>query len=179
MQDLSPEDFTGTGFLPADSDVVAATLYLTSKANLTQRLEALSATDQQWVHRQSFTGESGQLAWLENGDALVGCNDKSDLSTLGSLPFNLPAGVYRLAEDAPPLALLGWGLGSYQFCRYKASDRDPAQLILPTAANAPELVHTVVATNLTRDLINTLLKTWLRLICRPKWRRWLKPLQQQ
>jgi leucyl aminopeptidase len=155
MQDLSPEDFTGTGFLPADSDVVAATLHLTTKAALAQRLDALSATDQQWANRQSFTGETGQVAWLENGDALVGCNEKWDLSTLGALPFSLPEGVYRLAEDAPLLALLGWGMGSYQFCRYKASDRDPAQLMLPNSANAHELVHTVTATNLTRDLINT------------------------
>ena len=155
MQDLSPEDFTGTGFLPADSDVVAATLHLTTKAALAQRLDALSAKDQQWANRQSFTGETGQVAWLENGDALVGCNEKWDLSTLGALPFSLPEGVYRLAEDAPLLALLGWGMGSYQFCRYKASDRDPAQLMLPNSANAHELVHTVTATNLTRDLINT------------------------
>ena len=155
MQDLTLDDFSGTGFLPWDPDGAAATLYLTSTETIDQRIGALSATDQHWVARQSFTGESEQLAWLENGDALVGYNGKTDLSTLGSLPFKLPEGVYRLAEDAPTLALLGWGLGSYQFCRYKTSDRGPAQLILPPSANAHELVHTVAATSLARDLINT------------------------
>lgn len=155
MQELNPEEFTGTGFLPADSDAIAATLHLTSKATLGQRIETLSPADQQWTERQSFTGESGQIAWLENGDVLVGSNDTTDLSTLGSLPFKLPEGVYRLAEDAPSLALLGWGLGSYEFTRYRASERKPAQLLLPASADAQELVHTVAATNLARDLINT------------------------
>ena len=51
--------------------------------------------------------------------------------------------------------LLGWGLGGYRFDRYKLADRMPAKLILPDSANASELVHTIKATNLSRDLINT------------------------
>ena len=46
-------------------------------------------------------------------------------------------------------------MGSYAFNRYKVAEREPAQLILPDSADAAELIHTVAATYLTRDLINT------------------------
>jgi leucyl aminopeptidase len=155
MQQLNPEEFHGTGLLPSSTTDAGPNLQLVTKDELPQRLQDLSDADQQWVARQGFTGASGQVAWLDNGDALIGFSGTYDLSTLGALPFKLPEGQYRLASEVPFLALLGWGLGSYQFSRYKASEREPALLILPDDADSVELIHTVTATNLTRDLINT------------------------
>ena len=155
MQNLTSEDFANSGLLPADSSAAATTLHLISGENLADFTNSLSATDQQWLTRQSFTAKAGQVAWLENGDGVLGKADADSLATLGHMPYTLPEGVYRLAEATTFIALLGWGLGSYSFNRYKAAERGPAQLILPESADAAELVNTVAATYLTRNLINT------------------------
>ena len=155
MPNLIPEDFTNAGYLPSNTDRPTPTLHLVSSDSLDAFRENLSDVDLQWLARQSFTGKANQVAWLGNGDGVIGSAGQDSLSTLGHLPFALPEGMYRLAGEASFLALLGWGLGSYQFTRYKAAERGPAQLILPQQADAAQLVNTVTATNLTRDLINT------------------------
>ncbi|NCF45914.1 MAG: leucyl aminopeptidase family protein [Proteobacteria bacterium] len=154
MQEI-PEDYLNSGLLPADSSEPAITLHLVSAQTLSAFQEQRSDADQAWLQRQSFTGKSGQIAWLENGDGVVGRSSDNDLSVLGHLPYGLPEGSYRLAEDVGFVALLGWGLGSYRFDRYKTADREPAKLVLPANADAAELLHTIASTNLTRDLINT------------------------
>jgi hypothetical protein len=131
MQNLTSADFANTGLLPADSSTPATTLQLINGEQLADFTNNLSATDQQWLTRQSFTAKAGQVAWLENGDGVLGKADADSLATLGHLPYTLPEGVYRLAETTTFIALLGWGLGSYSFNRYKAAEREPAQLILP------------------------------------------------
>ena len=134
MQNLTSADFANTGLLPADSSP-ATTLQLINSEQLAVFTNNLSATDQQWLKRQSFKAEAGQIAWLENGDGVLGRAEGDSLATLGHLPYTLPEGVYRLKESATFIALLGWGLGSYAFNRYKAAEREPAQLILPDSAD--------------------------------------------
>ncbi len=154
MQEIS-EDYLNSGLLPADSSEPATTLHLVSAQTLSAFREQLSDADQVWLQRQSFAGKAGQIAWLENGDGVVGQASDNDLSVLGHLPYALPEGSYRLANDVGFVALLGWGLGSYRFDRYKSAEREPAKLVLSANADATELLHTIAATNLTRDLINT------------------------
>ena len=155
MQELNADAYTSTGLLPSDSTDTAILLQVISSESLNDFVDGLNASDQQWLQRQSFTGKAGQVAWLENGQGVIGSTGEDSLSTLGHLPYLLPEGVYRLTDDASFIALLGWGLGSYRFDRYKQADRQPAQLILPDSADAAELVNTVAASNLARDLINT------------------------
>ena len=155
MQNLSLKDFADTGLLPAGTSTSATTLHLIESTEFASFHDSLSTSDQQWLKRQAFTGKSGQVAWLENGDGVIGAASEDSLATLGGLPYTLPEGVYRLSATTSFIALLGWGLGSYSFDRYKAASREPAQLILPDGSDAAELVNTVAATYLTRDLINT------------------------
>jgi leucyl aminopeptidase len=155
MQELNANAYASTGLLPSDSTDTAILLQVISSESLNDFVDGLNASDQQWLQRQSFTGKAGQVAWLENGQGVIGSTGADSLSTLGHLPYLLPEGVYRLTDDASFIALLGWGLGSYRFDRYKQADRQPAQLILPDSADAAELVNTVAASNLARDLINT------------------------
>jgi len=111
-----------------------------------------------WLQRQKFTAESGQIAWIEeSGSAVVvaGWDGKDNLSSLGHLPLLLPEGDYTLISDVTDLQLIGWGLGGYQFTRYKAPKRPPARLVLPQANDGDLVVNTTVAVALTRDLINT------------------------
>lgn len=155
MQELNPDDFADTALLPADTTITPTLLKIIRSETFDDFINELTPSDQQWLNRQSFAGKTGQIAWLENGQGIIGSSGEDSLSTLGHLPYQLPEGVYRLTDDASFIALLGWGLGGYRFDRYKLADRMPAKLILPDSANASELVHTIKATNLSRDLINT------------------------
>ena len=119
-----------------------------------------TAQAQSWLQRNQFSGEANQITWLPDDDGnpvqvAVGWNGNNDLATLGSLPFGLPMGVYRLTSTVTELQLLGWALGAYQFNRYKAPDRAPAQLLLGPGDNADRLTNAEAAITLTRDLINT------------------------
>jgi leucyl aminopeptidase len=73
----------------------------------------------------------------------------------------LPAGNYRVSPDSPvtidpALAMLGWGLGAYQFYRYLGTPRAPARLALDDAdAENTEAVALLQAATLVRDLVNT------------------------
>ncbi len=131
---------------------------LIKTADFADWLEAQPAANQARILRQSFAAKCGQFAWLEEHDgviALVGWNGKDDLSTLGGLSTSLPEGDYRLTDTVSDLQLTGWGLGSYQFTRYKSPKRAPARLLLPEANDADKVVNTTAAVALTRDLINT------------------------
>ncbi len=130
--------------------------------------------------RQGFKAEPGQHCWLPNrpsGSAsgnsaanaqrrpedsrdesarvAVGWDGQSNLSTLGGLPLALGEGVYRLSSATDELQLLGWGLGCYQFSRYKHPQRSPARLVLPEGLRPERLANLVNAVTLARDLINT------------------------
>ncbi|MGE0625305.1 MAG: M17 family metallopeptidase [Pseudomonadales bacterium] len=112
-----------------------------------------------WLERQQFKAKTGQFAWLPGDtgapDSVVaGWDGKDPLESLGSLPFGLPEGVYELAGTATPLQLLGWGLGAYQFDRYRAPERQPAELLVPAGVDADALLGEVAAIRLVRDLIN-------------------------
>ena len=120
--------------------------------------KSLSESHLAWLERQRFKAESGQVAWLEDdaGPLVVaGWNGTADLATLGALPMLLPEGDYVLEDEVTDLQLMGWGLGGYQFTRYKEAKRAPARLALPADNDGDLVVNTTVATALTRDLINT------------------------
>jgi leucyl aminopeptidase len=112
-----------------------------------------------WLERQGFKAASATSAWLPDSEGapaavVVGWDGQDDLATLGALPFSLPDGVYQLDSDVSALQVLGWGLGAYQFDRYKTADRSPAELLIPGNLNAGELASQVAAIRLVRDLIN-------------------------
>lgn len=112
-----------------------------------------------WLDRQQFAARSGQFAWLPDDQGapdsvVVGSDGDDDFAVLGGLPLLLPEGVYELASKATAGELLGWGLGSYQFDRFKTPDRQPAELLIPDSADAEALGSEVDAIRLVRDLIN-------------------------
>jgi len=120
--------------------------------------QTLEPSQRDWLDRQNFRAETGQTAWLEDGDGarvVVGWDGRDDLATLGGLPLVLPEGDYTLTNSVSDLQLTGWGLGSYQFARYKAASRAPARLALPDANDGDKVINTTEAVALTRNLINT------------------------
>lgn len=127
-------------------------------------LEKQSAFTQNWLQAQKFTAKSGQTALIpnENGQtifAVVGLDDMQSWKAFGAYPYQLAPYTYHIANpnDWPNLTdlFLAWGMGAYQFTRYKKSNTSPAQLCWPENF-APEIVlNKLKAIYLVRDLINT------------------------
>ncbi len=89
---------------------------------------------------------------------LVGAT-KGDVYALSHLPLALPAGDYALAAsaDAPDEfhAALSWGLGCYQFSRYRKPLRAPANLLVKAGEAFQRAEKFLAAIALVRDLVNT------------------------
>ena len=116
----------------------------------------------QWLDAQKYVAGSGTLTLLpgERGidGAVIGIGDRLDPFAYAHAPFALPPGDWKLASelDAPArhALLLGWGLGSYRFRRYKTPLREPAMLAIDGDADA-ETLDVLDACLKVRDLVNT------------------------
>ena len=135
-------------------------------------LEALPLSPEQraWIEGVGFKGTVKQQTLVPGSDGriagvLFGLGDgaagepsgPSEL-LIGQLPQSLPAGSYRLANDArdPNLAAIAWGLGSYRYARYKSNSTPrTVSLRLPQGADRDLVLNTIDAVKLGRDLINT------------------------
>ena len=116
-----------------------------------------SESNQEWLRRQQFSGKAGQSAWIEvdGKSTVVACWDgKPSPGSIGGLPGTLPEGQYHLTEAVDERLLIGWGMGAYQFTRYKDAKRDPAELVIDKS-QLTRVANIVNAVNLGRDLINT------------------------
>jgi leucyl aminopeptidase len=153
MPYYTDEDIAVAGFTSTDEDATSLTLVTTE--DLQQRLDKASDADKAWIARQSFNAKPGEVAFLANGDALIGWDGDDNLSSLGHLPMRLPEGNYQLSHPISSLQAVGWGLGAYQFDRYRAVSRGPARLRVSNDLNFDDIMHKVCATQLTRNLINT------------------------
>jgi leucyl aminopeptidase len=120
-----------------------------------------------WLTAVNFKGETGNAAVVAGEDGAIamvvlGLGRGDDPWVTGTLAKSLPKGVYRLASstgvagDFATWVALGWALGGYAFTKYKS---DPvgarAALVWPESCHRAYVEHTVIATTLARDLINT------------------------
>jgi leucyl aminopeptidase len=153
-------------FVPTADAAGALPLVALRAADLGAFAATQPASTRAWIDALGWKAAPGTSLLVPGTDgqpvaALVGVGDVADPLALAFLPLALPEGVYRLTADHgvaidPALALLGWGLGSYQFDRYRAPPRAPARLALDAAA--PELADAYAqlkASLLVRDLVNT------------------------
>ncbi len=114
-----------------------------------------------WLESNGFRGEAGNVSLIPNNkgkcDAVILCiADRNYFWSVGVLPLTLPQGEYHLDcadSDYEHFALV-WGLGAYQFTRYKKALRKPAKLVLPKKFDANLLENTVESIYWVRDLIN-------------------------
>ncbi|MEM7097264.1 MAG: leucyl aminopeptidase family protein [Pseudomonadota bacterium] len=140
----------------ADLDTILIKLVL--QDDLDQFQATLDEKQLQWLAKQSFTAKVGQFAWLPHGQSqclVVGTDAQEDFRTLGNLALTLPEGTYRLDSNISDQAVIGWGLGAYQFLRYRSAKRMPAQLIIPNTNDTNRICNVVDSMALSRDLVNT------------------------
>ncbi|MBM3521704.1 MAG: leucyl aminopeptidase family protein [Alphaproteobacteria bacterium] len=126
------------------------------------------ATTRNWLESAGFAGKAGDLQLLPSasgrgsvGAVMVFAHDGTtdDFWRLAGLAMRLPVGAWRVEGEidgtlATRLAI-AWGLGAYQFTRYRKAGRAPAKLVIPASADRTAAMRTVEANALVRDLVNT------------------------
>lgn len=88
-----------------------------------------------------------------NIERIVCCTSKDNLWVAGGLPYALPEGSYFFEKSRDDYAI-AWGLGAYQFTRYKKPSRSPAKLYIKNEKSA-SIENIVSSIYLVRDWINT------------------------
>jgi leucyl aminopeptidase len=148
-----------------DASADARTLITLDRQSYPAWRDAQTASVQAWLDGHGYDGSGGNFLALPESDGqlrrvVVGVTDGDDPLTLAHLPMLLPDGLYRLDAASPlpidpALALLGWGLGAYQFARYLAKTKPVARLLLSDVAEVSEALALLSASLLARDLVNT------------------------
>jgi len=135
-------------------------VFLTEK-NFPIWLEKQSELMKNWVNTQQFTAKPDTWCQIPSSQGtiekiLIGNRDKNDVFFIGSLASALPKNIYTL-EEFHPLAALAWGMGAYQFTKYKTPSDNINQLLLPKnkAFQSQWIIQQLKAIYLIRDLINT------------------------
>ncbi len=131
-------------------------------------LERASGSQRAWIASVGFRAERGQLCMLAGEDGsvarvLVGVRSIGDPWSYASLPVRLPERAYVIELDGdetldPEAAgniALGWGLGTYDFHRYKHAPRTFAALVWPESTDRARVTRVLEGVFLGRDLINT------------------------
>jgi leucyl aminopeptidase len=117
-----------------------------------------------WLAANAFQPEPQRHCIVPDGkggiaEVVVAVAPGDDPYVLSGLPLKLPPGRYRLAENGrrlePYWAALSWTLGGYQYTRYKAAKRAPAELHLVAEAAVARAVHHAAAICQVRDWVST------------------------
>ena len=140
--------------IPADADAVPVR-FVGPKTQLAARTAS-------WATANGFKGKSGQMLVVPNDEdgvdaVLVGTGERFDPWSARGLSAKLPAGTYRLEEDAEqaPLAALAFLLGTYRFDRYKSRAASGARLAVPVSVDVEALSRIASACALAREMIDT------------------------
>jgi leucyl aminopeptidase len=143
----------------------ATPIHLVSPSHLDALKLELGGRVSAWLETKNFTAKGRQCELICDADGklerVIFGLGKDELERLpmlhASLAQQLPAGDYQLEGEIlnAKLAAIAWGLGSYQFNRYKKMRDDLPKLVLPEGLDIAEIEREIKATALVRDLINT------------------------
>lgn len=153
-------------FAAPDAATRAVPIITVDRERLPALLDRLPAHARLWCQTNGFAGEPNSVLLVPTPEGqplcvLAGVGACEDPLALAALPGLLPTGDYRLDGERglpidPGRALLGWGLGAYQFQRYRKNGRPPARLVLEDdASSQSEAFAQLKASTLVRDLVNT------------------------
>jgi leucyl aminopeptidase len=129
-------------------------------------LDGLSPFEQGLASAADFKGKAGQALAIPGADGrtvrvLFGLGDPARVEAMlfRGLPAKLAAGDYRLeglpAGLDPTQVALAFGLGGYQFDRYRKKRDSRPRLVAPAGADVAEAREAVHACALAKDMVNT------------------------
>ncbi len=144
-----------------ESTQPAVPITIVTPQTYTDWLSSQPQTTNTWLAATQFQADAGTVRLMPdvNGKLTRVVCDVSELDNLwsvGHLPYALPEGMYTFdsVNTYETAYAVAWGLGAYQFSRYKKPTRQPAQLYLRNPINQD--IHTLVESiYLVRDWINT------------------------
>lgn len=119
---------------------------------------------QNWLQTACFEAEPNRPLCIPdtNGSldsVLVIAERENTIWALGNCPHSLPAGHYHIANTADPLNkdpyLLGWGMGAYNYTKYKKDHRKACKLSIDCAQDRLQIEALLDAVTSVRDLVNT------------------------
>ena len=144
-----------------DTQQTAVVIKLVQQNEYSTWLTTQPSLIKNWLMNTQFKADAGEVRLIPNSDGqlqyvIVGLVDNNSLWNVGHLPFLLPEGYYQfdIPKEEYFTNAIGWGLGAYQFIRYKKPVRQPAILLLHTD-QAEEIQNIVESIYLVRDCINT------------------------
>ena len=106
------------------------------------------------------TDKKGVIVKVYAGISFSENDPRNWMFLFANLAKTLPSGVYQpegIPEDKWYDAGIGWGLGFYEFTRYKKTKKteEIKKLLVPETAQVQTWIHTLESVFLARDLINT------------------------
>ncbi|MDR1012342.1 MAG: leucyl aminopeptidase family protein [Coxiellaceae bacterium] len=111
-----------------------------------------------------FTARSSSYCFVLNRNGhiekvFLSLDDKDDFYSFGVLPKVLPRGVYEIVTENLSMeqverTIIGYGIGNYQFKKYKKTIALEAKLFIPKNVNFSKINSILEAIYLVRDLIN-------------------------
>ncbi|MBI5448673.1 MAG: leucyl aminopeptidase family protein [Gammaproteobacteria bacterium] len=142
----------------------AIPLHLLETATYPDWLASQPTFTQHWLNSVGFTA-TPESYWLQPdaqgaiAQAVAGVKSRDDFWLTGNLARLLPDACYQLQDLSAPQAFnacCAWGLGAYQFTRYKSATKSArARLVWPAEVDREAVKRTLQAIYLVRDLINT------------------------
>lgn len=140
----------------------ATPIHLVDQGEYADWLTRQDEMTKNWLYATGYKAENSNISIIPSATgsiAKVICcvMDKASFWCAGHLPMNLPEGVYAFSDCEAEYdeRAVAWGLGAYQFTRYKKPSRTPAQLVLSEKCDASYVAQIVESIYLVRDLINT------------------------
>lgn len=134
---------------------------IVTQSAYSQWLESQAPAVKEWLAATQFQSEAGSVRLIPDASGKISrviccVSDTDQFWGVGNLPFTLPEGVYQfeIDDEKAQAYATAWGLGAYQFTRYKKATRQPAQLLLQKTG-ADRVLNTVESIYLVRDCINT------------------------
>lgn len=117
-----------------------------------------------WLKNTGFIAKPESVSLIPDAKGqinrvCVGANSPINYWVMGNLSTQLPPGIYYLDGVTDSLtqqkAAIAWGLGAYQFTRYKPANKTIAKFIMPNNCDNALIEEIVQTTYWVRDLINT------------------------
>ena len=133
------------------------------KSDLKKWVESCPVREKNWINSTGFHAEPGNTVLIpdEYGSlksVLLGVSDNPSIWDTGNLAKTLPPGTYAFELEEPECAtvtFLGWGLGAYEFRKYKKPLPLKTVLHWHKHCNRHFIERTIDSVFLVRDLINT------------------------
>ncbi len=148
--------------LPKTTNAIPITVLTTDQ--LASWSETQSESTRIWLKNTGFIAKPETFNLIPDAKGnisrvCVGASVLNNYWVLGNLSTALPPGIYYLENTTDVLAqqqaAIAWGLGAYQFTKYKPANKTVAKFMLSDNSNLEYIEQLVQTIYWVRDLINT------------------------